>query len=430
MALRPAMALGGILLFAGASFFFALAESALFSLGKWRAQQLAEHSAQRGQKVLALLSNPQALLATTVLGNTFANAGLIATALWFGLEGEWPILWTLAGALVVVLVGCEVVPKTLAVRSAERWSLRVVVPMLFFQRFTQWPRNLAQQLNAVLLRLIVPKTWKPQIGLTDEEYTELFELAYQQGTLARSEKEIILQIIQLDRRTVKDAMKPRPQMACIPDDLSVEDMIAAAKRFKHRRLPLYDETPDTIVGVLNTRTLLLAPDTSLEEAIEFPSFVPETMNLLQLFRSFQRQQRGLAIVLDEFGGTAGLVTMEDILEQVIGELRTEGQAEAFVFEKLAPDRWRVSGTMRLDDFRREYPELGEVEGAETMGGWLVNHLGVVPAQGESALLDGLRLTARIVDERRVRELLVEVVKRRRNPGRLDKSTDQATGPNA
>jgi putative hemolysin len=139
------------------------------------------------------------------------------------------------------------------------------------------------------------------------------------------------------------------------------------------------------------------------------------MNLLQLFRSFQRQQRGLAIVLDEFGGTAGIVTMEDILEQVIGELRTEGHVEGFVFEKLGVDRWRVSGTMRLDDFRREYPELGEVEGAETMGGSLVNHLGVVPAQGESAVLNGLRLTALIVDERRVRELLVEVLKRRRNP---------------
>jgi CBS domain containing-hemolysin-like protein len=415
MALRLALALGGIILFAGVSFFFALAESALFSLGKWRAQQLAELAPRGGPKVRELLNDPQAILATAVLGNTFANAGLIATALWLGLEGQWPILWTLVGTLVLVLVGCEVVPKTLAVRSPERWALRVVELMRFFQRCTHWPRDLAQQLDATLLRLIVPKNWKPHAGLTDEEYAELFELAYQQGTLARSEKEIILEIIQLERRTVKDAMKPRAQMACLPDDLPVEDMLAAARKFKHRRLPLYDETPDTIVGVLNTRTLLLDPDANLEEAVEFPSFVSETMNLLQLFRSFQRQQRGMAIVLDEFGGTAGLVTMEDILEQVIGELRTEGHAEDFVFEKLAPDRWRVSGAMRLDDFRREYPALGEVEGAETMAGWLLNHLGVVPGQGESAILDGLRLTAAVVDERRIRELVVEVVKRRRSP---------------
>ena len=368
MALKPELAVGGIIIFAGASFFFALAESALFSLGKWRAQQLAERSPGRGSQVMELLGEPQSLLATIVLGNTFANAGVLATALWLALEGAWPIGWTLLSTLALILLGCEVLPKTLAVRAAERWSLRVVGTMHTLQHLTQWPRKLAEQLNSTILRALVPQSWKPQTALTDEEYEELFELAYQQGTLARSEKEIILQIIQLDRRTVKDAMRPRSQMACIPDDLSIEDMLAAARRFKHRRLPLYDESPDTIVGILNTRTLLLDSTGELENAVEFPSFVPETMNLLQLFRSFQRQQRGLAIVLDEFGGTAGLITMEDILEQVIGELRAEGEAPSFVMEKLAPDRWHVSGIMRLDDFRREYPQLSEAPSVETMGG--------------------------------------------------------------
>ena len=134
-------------------------------------------------------------------------------------------------------------------------------------------------------------------------------------------------------------------------------MIAAAKKFKHRRLPIYDETPDTIVGILNTRALLLDPKIDLADAIEFPSFVPETMNLLQLFQSLQKRQRGLAIVLDEFGGTAGLVTMEDILGRLIGTIRPAGQPEGFVMEKISPDRWRVNGTMRLDDFRREFPAL-------------------------------------------------------------------------
>ena len=132
--------------------------------------------------------------------------------------------------------------------------------------------------------------------------------------------------------------------------------MAAAKRFRHRRLPIYDETPDTIVGILNTRALLLDPGIDLADAIEFPSFVPETMNLLQLFQSLQKQQRGLAVVLDEFGGTAGIVTMEDILGQIVGKIRGEArQPEGFVMEKLTPGRWRVNGTLRLDDFRREFP---------------------------------------------------------------------------
>jgi len=156
--------------------------------------------------------------------------------------------------------------------------------------------------------------------------------------------------------------------------------------------------------------LLLNPNVDLSEAIEFPSFVPESMNLLQLFKSLQRQRRGMAIVLDEFGGVAGLVTMEDILTELVGKLHHAAEASGFVMEKLGPGRWRVNGTMRLDDFRREHSELPEVPGTETMGGLLAKLLDVVPATGESAVFRGLKLTAQVVDERRVREILVEAVK--------------------
>jgi len=230
--------------------------------------------------------------------------------------------------------------------------------------------------------------------------------------LAAGEKEIILQIISLDRRQAREVMKARTQMACISDDLSIEEMAAAARRFKHRRLPIYDETVDTIVGVLNTRAFLLDPQADLALVIEFPSFVPESANLLQLLKSLQRQQRGLAIVLDEFGGTAGIVTIEDILAEVLGELHKAQGSEPAVLEKLGPGRWRVGGTLRLDNFRREYAALQDVPGVETMAGLVLNKLEVVPAEGDSVTIDGLRLTVKSADERRIRELLVEAVKKR------------------
>jgi magnesium and cobalt exporter, CNNM family len=405
-------ALVGIAACAGGSFFFALAESALFSLGKWRAQRLAEDSKELGREIVALLEEPHELLATTVLGNTFANAGIVAIALWVGLSGAWPLSGAIAGSLVLILIGGEVVPKTLAARAPERWALRLVRPVAALKRVMLPLRQIAQRATNRVLRMLIPKSWKPQSALTDEEYQELLEMAYQQGSLARAERDFILQIIRLDRRTASDVMKPRAQMACVSDDLSAEEMVQAARRYKHRRLPIYDETPDTIVGILNTRAFLLDPRNDLAEAIEFPSFVPESMNLLQLFRSFQRQRRGLAIVLDEFSGTAGLVTTEDILEEVVGEIHGEAEIEAFGIEKLGEGRWRVNGTLRLEDFRREYPELGEVRGVDTVGGLLVTHLGVVPAQGESIVFRGLRLSASQVDERRVREVLVETLKKR------------------
>lgn len=407
----PVLAVIGLILFTGASFGFALAETALFTLGRWQARQLAEREREAGQAVLQLLSTPQDLLATIVLGNTFANAGLVSLGLWAVLREGWHPILTSAAVLFLILVGGEVIPKTLAVRAPEFWSLRIARPMVWLQALTRPLRKLAQRVNARILQWAIPRSVRPPSTTTEEDYTELLELGYQQGALAQSEKEIILQIINLDRRTVKDVMRPRAQMHALSDDLSVAEMIAAARQYKHRRLPLYDGTPDTIVGVLNTRQLLLAPEADLWEATEFPSFVPETQNLLQLLTSLQRQRRGVAIVLDEYGGTAGLVTTEDILGTMVGRIRGEGEAEGFVMEKLEPGRWRLNGSMRLDDFRREYPELEAMPDVDTMGGLLVTLAEVVPPAGHAVKFGALRLTATVVDDRRVRELLVEVPKK-------------------
>jgi CBS domain containing-hemolysin-like protein len=409
MEFAQSLALGAMLVSAAASLFFALAETALFSLGKLQLRQLNQADSGRAAVVGRLLARPQDLLATMVFGNTFAMAGMLGFGLWMAFSGRWPLAVTVAGMFVVLVFFCEVLPKTLAVRRPDRWSLRVAVPLSFFHAATLPLRLVAQTMNTAILRVVFPRGAKPQPVLTDADYQELLELAFQQGALDASEKEIILQIISLDRHTVRDVMKPRSTISCIPDDLSIEEMIAAARRYRHRRLPIYDETPDTIVGVLNTRALLLEPGVDLAEVIEFPSFVPQSMNLLQLLKSLQRQQRGMAIVLDEFGGTAGLVTIEDILEEVVGRMQRHSAAGVRVV-KLDEKRWRVSGATRLDDFRREYPELGEVAGIETMGGLLVRLIETVPVPGESAVFRGLRLTAHVADERRVRELLVERIK--------------------
>ena len=404
------LVVAGVLAFAGASFFFAVAESALFALGKFRARQIAGQPG--GATVLRLLEQPAELLATVSLGNTAANAAIVALVLWPVLLGQWRAEVTLPAVALFILLGCEVLPKTLAIRAPEAWSRRVAGPMLLLRETTGWLQRFFQRFNEVLLRLLVQTVARPVASHVDAEYQELVEMAFQQGTLAKSEKEIILQIVNLDQKTAKDVMKPRSRMAAISDELSVEEMIAAARKFKHRRLPIYDETPDTIVGILNTRALLLDPNIDLAEAIEFPSFVPESMNLLQLLKSLQRQRRGLAMVVDEFGGTAGLVTLEDIMEEVVGSIHDEAEPAGFVMEKLGESRWRVSGRMRVDDFRREYPELGEVPEVDTMGGLLVSLAEVVPAMGESVMFRGLKLTAQYVEERRVRELIVEWVKKK------------------
>lgn len=402
-----------VLFGAAASFFCALAEAALFSMGRWRVQQLAETS-PAAARLQNLLKEPREVLAAIVLGNTFANGAMVASVLWYFLKKpDLPLMAVLApmlGLFVLILLGCEVLPKALGVRAPEFWSLRLARAAEWLTKYSRPARRLAAAIEKFVARLI-PKNITPQPLLSDQEYSDLLEIAWQQGTLDRSEKEIILQIVSMERRTAGDVMKPRATMACIPDDLSVEEMIEAARKFKHSRLPIYDETPDTIVGILNTRSLLLDPSIDLAEAIEFPSFVPASMNLLQLFKALQRQRRGLAIVLDEFGGTAGLVTIHDILEQVIGQIRRDADQRGYILEKQGPGKWRVSGATSVEDFRREYPDLGEISDVDTMGGLLVREMEVVPAAGQSVTFRGLRMTARAVDERRVHELLVETIRR-------------------
>jgi putative hemolysin len=407
--MTPILALAALLVFSGASFFFALAETSLFSLGKWQVRQLEERAPGPGKIISRLLSTPQDLLATLALGNSFANAGIVAVMLWVVWHHDWPVGLVMFGVLWAVLFGGEAAPKTLAVRAPELWSRRVARPMLFLQNASRPLRRVAQYLTNAILGPVAPAA---PAGLSDAEYQELLETAFQQGALAAGEKEIILQIIRLDRRQARDVMKGRTQMVCLSDDLSVGEMVAAARRAQHRRLPVYDETPDNIVGVLNTHALLLDPGQDLANVFEFPSFVPESMNLLQLLKSLQRQRRGLAIVRDEFGGTAGIITIEDILAEVVGEIHHEHEPERAVLENLGPGRWRAGGAVRLDNFRREYPPLGETPGVETMSGLALHAFEVVPAAGESVVTGGLRLTVQAADERRIRELLVEVVKKK------------------
>ena len=404
-------AIGAALVIAAAcSFFFALAESALFALGRFRARRMLEDDPEQGRRLAPLFQDPEDLVATLAFGNTLANATVIGAAVWILANSYRSEFLTGLLTLIVLLLGCEVIPKALGVRAPEFWALRVSSAVTAFLGLTRPFRRVAQAINSTLLRLLIPKSIQPQPVISDAEYQDLLTIAQQEGALGKAEKDMILQILALDQRTAGDVMNPRSQISCISDDLSHEEMLGAARAMKHTRLPIYDETPDTIVGVLNARAFLLNPGADLEEVIEFPSFVPQSMNLLQLLRSLQRQRRGLAIVLDEFGGTAGLVTMEDILEETLGRFSRKDPQQPVV-QRLADGRWRVSGACTLDDFRREYPAFPEHDEVDTMSGLFVQQIEYVPNTGESVNLAGLKLTAHKVNERRILELDVEVLKR-------------------
>lgn len=410
--MRPVLALWvicavGILFLGGVSFFFSLAETALGALPRWEIRRLAETYPRRGPLVRRLTAQPEELLATTALGNTFAVGAILLLTLVLAADTPGVRWLAVLGTSVGVLALCEVVPKALAVRAPARWALRVAHPLAAVQGVLGPLRRGVSRLAAVAQRRIAGRLPRRASVRPDEELGELLEMAAQQGALLREEKDMIQAIVSLDRRHARDVMRPRATMDALGDDLSVEEMRAAARRLRRRRLPIYDESPDTLVGILNTHRLLLDPEADLADAMDFPSFVPESMNLLKLFLSLQRQRRGLVVVLDEFGVPSGVVRFEDIIGEMLpfANKRIAGTQE--FCEALGPGRWRVSGSTRVSEFRRHWPALGDVPGVKTMGGLLCVQLDVVPSAGQSASFSGLRLTAQFVDPRRVRELLVE-----------------------
>lgn len=403
--------------FLGLSFVCAVAEGAFFTLSRWRLRQMAEDDKPSGRRVAELLKDPQGLLATLVWWNTVSYAGVVMAAMGLVDQGGWPAGWTVAGAVLALFGVGEIIPKTLAVRAPEYWARKVSAVVGGLHRAARPARWLAEELNARLLRWVVPASWSRPKGVTDEEYAELVDLARQEGMLGESQMEIILQIVGLDRRMARDVMRPRAQMLMIESRTPRREMIRLARQIRHTRIPLRGESPDDIEGILNTRRLLLQPEGDFADSVELPAYVPESMNLLRLLKALQNQRRGMAIVLDEYGSVAGLVTIEDILAPMLGPKASESMARGISCRELGDRCWRVSGAMRIDDFRRRCPELAPRREVDTLGGLVAALLGRIPAAGESVLHGRVRLTVLEADERRVRELEVRVMDRKEVAGR-------------
>ncbi len=389
------------------SFAFALAESALFSLSPWRRRRLHSQTPKLASHLRLLADQPQDLLATVVLGSTIANALMVGPTLVMIFYGNWHPWVALPTIGFSILILCEVVPKTLALRLPDEWTRYLIGPTVTAHRILQPIHGIAQRINEAILNHIIPAGFRPQSQTTDEDYQELLELGTQAGTLDPEEKEIILEIISLDSKKVGEVMTPRTQIASISNTLNPQEMLAAASLHRHTRLLIHAETEDEIKGVLDARALILNPETPPHELMEEPKFVPESMNLWELFVSFQNQPEKLAVVLDEYGGVAGLITVEDILEEVMGPLFQETDPEDTKVEALGHDRWLVGGLVPVEEFQLQCPAFRALESVDTVGGHMSTLLGRIPQSAETVQHGGLKFTARTLEKTRIKTIIVE-----------------------
>ena len=391
-----------------ASALFSAIETALFSLQPLHLERLRQRRASFAEALTQLLENPRRLLSVILLCDALTNFPLIILCLYLlrGLAATHVPFW--AAALLIfalVVFACDLLPKLAALADPYRFarvSVRVLGPLL---RVFDPVSRLLQRLSENIAEVITPARLKTGHFLSEEELETLVELSTEEGALHETESEMIHEIIKLGDKTARDCMTPRVDAFALPDDLTNEQLIPRLRERRYRRVPIYGETPDEILGVLDARDFLLEPGAHYTERLIAPSYVPETMKAIDLLRSFLNHPQGLAIVVDEHGGTEGIVTLADIVEEIISDAVPLAEQGLYI-EAIGDGQLIVNGSARLEDINEMLGIELEEEGIDTIGGLIFNRLGSLPKPGAQFLLDGVTLTVRRTSRKRVEEVLI------------------------
>ncbi|MEO8208905.1 MAG: hemolysin family protein [Chloroflexota bacterium] len=410
--------------------FFVAAEIALVSVRRSRIDQLAEEGSSGARRVRGLLDDPGRFLAVSQLGLTvigfFASAyaalslvdglgNLLATT---GMAEETAALVALVVVTVILalftIVFAELVPKTLALGNPERYAMALSRPIDFLARVLGPIVIVLTGLTRGITRILGAEV-SSQASITASELRLIVERGGEQGILEAEEEQMINAVIELGGRRVHEVMVPRVSIVGIRVGASFEDAIDIVIAEGHSRIPAYEESIDEVVGILYAKDLLpylksdAAPRPTLRALLRPPVLVPESMTIDDLLHELQRRKVHLAIVLDEYGGTAGIVTIEDLLEEIVGEIQDEYDVEEPIVVRLSDNEARVDGRADVDELGDVFDmslNLEDEEEYDTVGGLLYHRMGGVPKPGDQIEVDGLTLTVETTDGRRVGKVLV------------------------
>ena len=385
-------------------------ETALFSLKSHQLRRLEEKHPSLQQFIRVFRENPRRVLNVLLLGDAFVNIPLIILCLfllWEGpVAGRIPLWLATTVIFAIVVLFCDLIPKLLALSAPYRLSALGVFTLKALMPLLDRVGRFLEHFSTAIVDRLTPRRLRKRTRMSDEELETLVEMGEEQGTLHEAEGEMIQEIIKLGDKTAKDCMTPRVDTFALPDDLTNEEAIAQLKERRHRRVPVYADTPDQIVGVLDVKRFLIDPSEHYTEIMGAPSYVAETMKAMDLLRSFLTHSQGLAIVVDEFGGTEGIITLSDIVEEIISDAAPLGDADLYI-EALDDGRFLVSGNARLDDLSEHLGFELEADGIDTIGGFVFNRLGYLPPSGTRFEMPRLAVTIRRAGRKRIEEILLE-----------------------
>src|SRR5438094_3086090 len=408
--LTPVTLLAVIAILILCSALFSAVETALFLLKPHQLRRLEAHHAGLTKFIQLFRENPRRVLNLLLLGDGLVNVVLVVLCLFFLWEGplagrvpQW-----LAGIAIfaVVVLLCDLIPKLLAISAPYRLSaisaftLKISMPLL-----DRMGRGL-ETVSAYVVNLLTPGHLRTRARVSDEELETLIEMGEEEGALYEGEAEMIQEIFKLGDKTAKDCMTPRVDSFMLPDDLTNDQAIARLKENRYRRVPVYADTPDQILGIIDVKLFLLDSSEHYTEKLIAPSFVSETMGALELRKLFLTRPQGMGVVVDEFGGTEGIITMEDSVAEILSDVVQRDDVALYI-EPLGNGRFLVSGNARLDDLSDHLGFQIDAEGIDTIGGLVFTRLGYLPPSGTKLEIARLAITVHRAGRKRIEEVLLE-----------------------
>ncbi|TYL39653.1 DNA-binding protein [Natronococcus pandeyae] len=391
--------------------FFSSSEIAMFNLPKHRLEGMVEEGIEGAELVKALKDDPHRLLVTILVGNNIVNIAMssIATAvlsLHFG--GLLGVILATFGITAIVLLFGESVPKSYAVENTESWSIRISKPLkateyllypliVLFDYLTRQVNKLTGSTGAIE---------SPYV--TRDEIQEMIESGEREGVLEEEEHEMLTRIFRFNKTIVKEVMTPRLDMTAVPKDASIDEAIETCIQSGHARVPVYEGSLDNVQGVVHIRDLVRdlnygeaeTEDLELADLIQPTLHVPESKNVDELLTEMRENRMHMALVIDEFGTTEGLVTMEDMVEEIIGEILEGGEEQPI--EEIDENTVLVRGEVNIEDVNESLDiDLPEGEEFETIAGFIFNRAGRLVEEGEEITYDGVRITVEDVENTRI-----------------------------
>ncbi|MCI8422156.1 MAG: HlyC/CorC family transporter [Lawsonibacter sp.] len=392
------------------SAYFSATETAFTSLNRIRMKNRAENGSRRAAKTLALAEEYDKLLSTILIGNNIVNisATTVATVLctrWFHQYG--PTVATAALTVIILIFG-EISPKSLAKESPESFAM-FAAPLLRLLMVVLTPANFLFSLWKKLLSRVFRR--RGEDGITEEELVGMVDQAENEGGLDAHESDLIRNAIEFNDLEVSEILTPRVDLSAAPENCSMEELAALFAGSGYSRLPIYHETIDNIVGVIHEKDFYAARyrgETDISRLISPVFYTTGNTKISELLRILQKNKAHMAVVVDEYGGTQGIATLEDILEELVGEIWDEHDEVIESFRKQANGSYLIACSASLDDMYDLFQVKGSC-GAATVSGWVMEQVGRVPEEGDQFQAEGLEVLVTRVEHRRVLEIQVRVI---------------------